>query len=592
MAIDSYSSNLQQLKRVRLLYGLLLCVIVVFGLRLFYVQVIRHEHYKVAALSDQLKQYQVPATRGIITAHEGDGTTPLVLNQTLYTVYADPTFIKHPEKVADSLALVLGGNSSDYIDKLKREHTRYVIIAKQVSKSKKQKLLDYKYPGLGAQAQSYRVYPQGTLAAQLLGFVNTQGKGTYGLEQALNKELAGTPGELKAITDVHGVPLAASSGNISKPAVDGDDIGLTIDLPMQKQVEDFLKQSQEENQAQSVSAVVMNANTGAIKAMANYPTYDPAHYGDVADPSVFNNNAVSHPIEIGSIMKTLTTAAALDQGVIKPDTSYYDPASWVVDGYRITNIEEDGGARQQTIATLLNLSLNTGATWELMQMGGGEINTKARNAWHDYMANHYLFGHKTGVEQGYEASGYVPSPKENHAGIDLTYANTAFGQAMTATTMQAAAAMSAVLNGGTYYQPHLVESVTGADGNVTKTPPKVLKKDVVSAQVSADMVPLMQNVINNHHFSRRFDQNRYIVGGKTGTAQIAMPGGGYDPENYNGTYVGFVGGDKVQYVICVFVVKPQVNAGAYAGTAAAQPVFGNIAHMLIDNSYVLPKSSN
>jgi stage V sporulation protein D (sporulation-specific penicillin-binding protein) len=291
-------------------------------------------------------------------------------------------------------------------------------------------------------------------------------------------------------------------------------------------------------------------------------------------------------------MKTLTTAAALDQGVIKPDTSYYDPASWVVDGYRITNIEEDGGARQQTIATLLNLSLNTGATWELMQMGGGEINTKARNAWHDYMANHYLFGHKTGVEQGYEASGYVPSPKENHAGIDLTYANTAFGQAMTATTMQAAAAMSAVLNGGTYYQPHLVESVTGADGNVTKTPPKVLKKDVVSAQVSADMVPLMQNVINNHHFSRRFDQNRYIVGGKTGTAQIAMPGGGYDPENYNGTYVGFVGGDKVQYVICVFVVKPQVNAGAYAGTAAAQPVFGNIAHMLIDNSYVLPKSSN
>jgi cell division protein FtsI/penicillin-binding protein 2 len=592
MAIDSYSSNLQQLKRVRLLYGLLLCVIVVFGLRLFYVQVIRHEHYKVAALSDQLKQYQVPATRGIITAHEGDGTTPLVLNQTLYTVYADPTFIKHPEKVADSLALVLGGNSSDYIDKLKREHTRYVIIAKQVSKSKKQKLLDYKYPGLGAQAQSYRVYPQGTLAAQLLGFVNTQGKGTYGLEQALNKELAGTPGELKAITDVHGVPLAASSGNISKPAVDGDDIGLTIDLPMQKQVEDFLKQSQEENQAQSVSAVVMNANTGAIKAMANYPTYDPAHYGDVADPSVFNTNAVSHPIEIGSIMKTLTTAAALDQGVIKPDTSYYDPASWVVDGYRITNIEEDGGARQQTIATLLNLSLNTGATWELMQMGGGEINTKARNAWHDYMANHYLFGHKTGVEQGYEASGYVPSPKENHAGIDLTYANTAFGQAMTATTMQAAAAMSAVLNGGTYYQPHLVESVTGADGNVTKTPPKVLKKDVVSAQVSADMVPLMQNVINNHHFSRRFDQNRYIVGGKTGTAQIAMPGGGYDPENYNGTYVGFVGGDKVQYVICVFVVKPQVNAGAYAGTAAAQPVFGNIAHMLIDNSYVLPKSSN
>jgi cell division protein FtsI/penicillin-binding protein 2 len=287
-------------------------------------------------------------------------------------------------------------------------------------------------------------------------------------------------------------------------------------------------------------------------------------------------------------MKTLTTAAALDQGVIKPDTTYYDPAHWTVDGFNITNIEEDGGPGVRSIADLLNLSLNTGATWELMQMGGGQINEKAREAWHDYMVSHYMFGKQTGIEQGYEATGYVPSPANNGAGIDLTYANTAFGQAMTATPIQMAAALSAILNGGTYYQPHLVDAMVGADGTTKQTRPKVVQRNVVSSSVSQAMVPLMQYVVQHHYFTPGFDQSQYTVGGKTGTAQVAKPGGGYYDDIFNGTYMGFVGGNKPQYIIVVFVNKPKI--GGYAGTAAAQPIFGDLAHMLIDNSYVTPKS--
>jgi cell division protein FtsI/penicillin-binding protein 2 len=238
----------------------------------------------------------------------------------------------------------------------------------------------------------------------------------------------------------------------------------------------------------------------------------------------------------------------------------------------------------------LNLSLNTGATWELMQMGGGEVNTKARTTWYDYMTNHYLFGSKTGIEQGYEAGGFVPSPKDNGKGINLTYANTAFGQAMTATTLQMAGALSSAVNGGTYYQPHLIESTTDASGKTTKKAVNVLKQNVVSAKTSSEIIPLMENVVQKHHFTPGFDLARYSVGGKTGTAQIAKPTGGYEPNDYNGTYLGFVGGDKPQYVIAVFVTKPKVTAGAYAGTAAAQPVFGKIAHVLIDNSYVTPRN--
>ena len=128
----------------------------------------------------------------------------------------------------------------------------------------------------------------------------------------------------------------------------------------------------------------------------------------IADPSLFLNAAVDNPIEPGSSMKTLTTSAALDQGIIQPDTTFYDPAHWVVDGFNITDIEQDGGPREQSIATILSLSLNTGATWMLMQMGGGQINSKAILAWHNYMVNHFRLGQTTGIEQGYEASGYVP----------------------------------------------------------------------------------------------------------------------------------------------------------------------------------------
>jgi len=588
MALPNTNSPSQITKRIRIFYGALVFIVAVFGVRLFYVQIIRYDHYKKAALSDQLKQYEIPATRGLISVHDGDSSVPIVLNQKLYTLYADPTFIKDPTKAAEKVASIVGGKPSDYIGKLKLKDTRYVVLGKRLSEDQHNKIVALKMPGLGTQGLDYRTYPQGQLAAQLLGFVNDDGKGTYGLEQAMNKQLAGTAGQLKAITDVNGVPLAASDNNIEKPAISGDNLELTIDLTLQKQVEQYVASAYSRTHAKTVNALILDPKTGAVKAMANYPTYDPAQYNKVSDASVFNNGTVTNSIEIGSIMKTLTTAAALDQKVINPNTTYYDPAHWVVDGFNITNIEEDGGAGTKSLGDLLNLSLNTGATWELMQMGGGQINERARNNWHNYMVNHYLFGKATGIEQGYEATGYVPSPAENGAGIDLTYANTSFGQAMTATPIQAASALAAVLNGGTYYQPHLVDSYQTSDGKNHSVAPKVLASHVVSPDVSQAMIPLMQFVVEHHFIVPPFDQSKYIVGGKTGTAQIAKPGGGYYDDEFNGTYVGFVGGDSVQYVIAVFVVQPHV--GGYAGSAAAQPVFADIAHMLINNGYVTPKT--
>jgi cell division protein FtsI (penicillin-binding protein 3) len=583
---NSLSETAVAVRRVRIWYGVLLVLFAVVVVRLFYVQIIRYDHYKNAALSDQLKQYQIPAARGIISAHDGSSTVPIVLNEQLYTLYADPTFIKHPDVVANKLTSIIGGKSKTYSDLLRAKKTRYVVLAKRLSGDKQAKVLALRYPGVGAQVQNYRTYPQGALAGQELGFVSDNGTGEYGVEQALNKQLSGVPGQLRAITDISGVPLAASKDNTEVAPQNGTDVTLTIDLAMQHQLETILQQGAEKTHTQRASALIMDVSNGAIKAMANFPSYDPSQYSKVTDPNVFQNGTVSDPIEPGSIMKALTTAAALDQGVIKPGTTYYDPAHWLVDGFTIKNIEEDGGAGTKSLYDLLNLSLNTGATWELMQMGGGEINTKARAAWYDYLTNHFMFNKPTGVEQGYESGGLVTGPNDTGSAIDLTYAESSFGQAILTTPIQMSAALSAVLNGGTYNQPHLVDSVTDSTGKAVPQASKVIKSNDFKASTGQALAPMLQYSLQHHNPQPAFDQTKYIVGGKTGTAQLAVKGV-YSDKEFNGTYLGFVGGDKVQYVICVYMQKPVVDY--YAGTAAAQPVFVNLAHMLINNSYVAPK---
>jgi len=580
-------------RRLLVWYIFLILIISIIGARLFYLQVIKHDYYRAAALSDQLKEYSIAPERGIIQAQEAGGVVPLVLNQTLYTLYADPTFVKNASVDSQKIAGLIGGDVANYQALMKTKNTRYVILAKKLSADQSQKLSNLKLPGIGTQPLDYRTYPQGTLASQLLGFVDNDGIGKYGIEQDLNAELAGKPGELKAITDASGIPLAASRDNIQIDPKNGDNILLGLDLGMQAQMEKILAAEYKSTKSQGLSAVIINPNNGQVKAMANYPTYDPSNYASVTDQKLFQNAVVDNAIEPGSTMKNLTTAAALDQGVIQPNTTFYDPAHWVVDGFNITDIEEDGGAGTKSIGDILNLSLNTGATWMLMQMGGGQINAQARTRWHDYMVNNFQLGKPTGIEQGYESAGYVPSPTSGY-GLDLTYANTAFGQALTLTALQMSAALSSVLNGGTYYQPHLVDSVTDSTGRVTVKKSVIVKKNVVKPAVGTEIQSLMEYVVAQHlspgGFSYLNFPSNYSVGGKTGTAQLANPAGGYYADKFNGTYAGFVGGDSPQYVIVVFNTQPGV--AGYAGSYGGQPVFADLAHMLINGGYVTPKTGS
>lgn len=561
----------------------------VFVIRLFYLQVIRHDYYRKAALASQLKEYEIPAERGVIEAHNGDTTVPIVLNEKLYTLYADPVYVEDPAKAAADIGHIIGGDIRAYEKLLSAEGTRYVVLAKKLPKDKSDELNKLEHKGIGTREVPYRTYPQGDLAAQLLGFVNDEGQGKYGIEQALDEILRGTPGQLKAITDAAGVPLAANEDNVNIEPKPGQRVVLTIDVGMQQQLEDILRAGLKRARADTGGALILDARTGAVKAMANYPSYDPADFYEVEDGNRFKNGVVDSPLEVGSIMKPLTAAAALDMGVVHKDQTYYDPSRYKVDDAVVSNIEEDGGAGTRSVRDILQLSLNTGATWLLMQMGGGEINQQARERWHGYMVNHFHLGKATGIEQGYEESGVVPAPNEGY-GLNIKYANTSFGQGMTATPLQMGAALAGIVNGGTYYKPHVVEKTIASDGNEHKENPKVVRNNVVSKEVSNAIKGMMEYTIQKNKYVYGFKQDypAYGIGGKTGTAEVARPEGGYYTDVFNGMFMGFVGGDEAQYVIVVRVDKPKIPG--YAGSQAAAPLFVDLVGMLINNFGVTPKS--
>lgn len=576
-------------RRLLIWYAVVIFVIIIIIFRLFYLQIIRHDYYQKAARNDQLKQYTIVPERGLIKAYQGADVVPLVLNQKLYTLYADPSLVKDSSASAAKLAPVINRDTAAIKEVITRKNTRYAVLAKRLDEKTNAKILALKLPGIGSQGQDYRVYPQGSLAAQVLGFVNDEGQGRYGIEQQFDARLRGKAGLLKAITDVNGVPLAASRDNIQIDPIPGEDYVLTIDLAMQRQVENILKQGLERVGSQSGSVVLMDPYTGEIKALANYPTYEPGRFYEVKDPAKFNNPAVSAPLEVGSIMKALTVATGLNEGVITPESSYTDPGYITIDGATIKNVSPIP-TNPTTIKDVLSLSLNTGAVHVLKQLGGGELNKQGRIKLHSYLTNNYRLGYFTGIEQPNEGKGTVPDPISGY-GINLQYANMTFGQGMTATILQMGSAFSSIVNGGTYFKPHLIQSRISKAGKATENKPYIIKKNVIKPQVSKQLKDLLKYVyVQNYKNYRTKLYPGYAIGGKTGTGQIANPEGGYKEGEYNGTYVGFIGGDKPEYVAAVLVNTPNLKSYEFAGSRAAAPIFGSIADMLINNFGVEPAS--
>lgn len=574
--------------RPRILAMMIFFVMAVFIVRLFYLQVIRHEFYVAAAQDEQLRQLVIPAQRGEIYAMDAGKPVKIVMNETVYTVFADPKIIKDTQPIISAIQEVAGGNARPNLDKLlAKKESRYQIMATKVSLKQAEMLKEKKLSGVGFQRETQRVYPEGSLAAQTLGFVDFEGSGKYGLEGALDDRLQGTDGLLQTVADVRDVPLTIGKNNINKPADNGDNVVMTIDRNIQSYSEKALADGLKRSGATNGSVMVMDPQTGKVLAIANLPTYSPAKLQEVQDAAQFNNDAISTPYEPGSDIKTLTMAIGLDRGVVEPDSTYNNTDYIKVADRTISNATK-GQTGMITYQRALNYSLNTGFVTIAQKLGDGQtINRGARDTIYDYFHNKFGLGALTGIELAGEAQGTIVPPTDQDGGA-VRYSNMSFGQGMDVTMVQVCAAFSTIINGGNYYSPTIVAGTMSDDGaKFSPAPTKSSRANVISTSAS-DKVRAMIHEARAAFYSGK-DTAGYYTGGKTGTSQTLRNGQYVDDETV-GTYLGFGGNDNSKtgpkYVIMVQVSGKNMNL---SGAADALPIFTDISNWTLDYMKLQPK---
>ena len=575
-------SKLKKMSRTNILGLALLLAFSAIVVRLFQLQIIDNEKYLALADAEQMKRFEIPAQRGLIYAMDGKTPTKLVMNESIYTVFADPQMIKDDEKseIISKIKEVAGGNVRDGFESLlDKKESRYQILATKISRKQAEMIKESDFTGIGFQETSQRVYPEGQLASQVLGFVNSEG-GQYGIEGALNDELSGKDGQLKTVTDVSGVPLTIGSRDIDTPAEDGKNVVLSIDRNIQAQAEKILKNKLESSGAKDGSVIVMDPQTGKVMAMANYPTYNPAEFSTVTDASVFMNGTTTSAYENGSVIKSLTMAMGIDTGVASPSDTYYNKDFVEIEDTTINNAVL-GHTGMITFQTAMNYSLNTGMVEIASRLGGGQINKTARDTMYNYYHDRFGLGEKTGVEV-YEEKGTVISP-ENAEGNAVRYSNMSFGQGMNTTMIQTASAFSSIINGGTLYKPIVINGEITSSGEYKQADAEVRQENVIKSTTSDQIRDVLVTARNSVGTTN--DLAGYRVGGKTGTSQT-IENGVYVDDQTIGSYLGFGGNNTPKFVIMVAVSGAGQNL---QGTQDAGPIFTELSNWMLTYLKIQPE---
>ncbi len=575
--------ELQKGSRSKVLAAIVIVTMAIFVIRLFYLQIIQHDYYVKEANKEQIKQRTIPAKRGMIYALDGQDAVPLVMNQMVYTVFADPQTTKDDTKIIDIIKRVAGGNArADLQGLLSRKDSRYQILATKITRVQADKIKSENLKGIGFHEESQRVYPEGSLAAQTLGFVDYEGVGRYGVEGRLNDRLTGTDGLLQSVTDVSDVPLTIGNNNINKPAVDGDNIVLSIDRNIQSHTEQALADGLKRTGATRGSVIVMNPQNGQIMAMANLPTFDPAKFNEVKDAAAFNNGVVSAPYEPGSDVKTLTMATGIEKGVVSADATYNNTDHIQVDDKVISNATL-GHTGIITFQYALNWSLNTGFVTVAERLGdGNNITRTARDTMYDYFYNRFRLGQLTGVEVSGEAEGTIIPPTDVD-GNAVRYSNMSFGQGLDVTMVQVSSAFSSLVNGGKYYKPTVVAGKLDTSGKFVAD--KIATPSNPISDSTASQMREMTHTARSTFYTS-VDKAGYYTGGKTGTSQV-IKNGEYSEDETVGTYLGYGGSiDLSRYVI---MVQVSGDHKTLQGARDALPIFTDISNWMLDYLKIQPK---
>lgn len=568
--------------QIRVVSVIVLLMALVIVARLFVLQVVERNYYSALALNNHEIYKQLFPRRGNIffqDTRDKKQEYPAAVNREYYLLYAVPRDIPADQVVSTTnfLASVLNFSPEEKESlqaKLSKSTDPYEPIAKKISDDVKNKIDSAHLVGINTTGQDFRYYPEGSLAANVLGFTGQSDggglSGHYGIEGFWDKILAGKSGFLSGEKGALGGSLISLAGRTLKNAEDGSDLVLTIDRNLQYKSCEYLRAGYEKYQAKSAALILMDPKTGAILAMCSLPDFDPNNYSDVSDVSVYNNTAVFTAYEPGSVFKSIMMAAGLDLGLVSPFSAYVDTGERIINGHKIHNaLNKKYGLA--TMTNVLESSINTGMIWVEEKIG--------QSRFKDYTEK-FGFGKKTGIGLDTEAAGDISSLSKSAQIYDAVGS---FGQGFTATPVQLVTAYAALANGGVMPKPYIVDEVRHPNGQIERTQPQT--EVVISPNTDKLITGMLISVIEHGH-SQTEKLPGYFIAGKTGTAQIASRGE-YAADDTNHTFIGFFPATNPKLVLLVKYESPQAN---WAESTAA-PVFKEVAKFSLDY-YGIPGDKN
>ncbi len=555
--------------------------LLVLGGRLVQVQVVEADRYADQSVAQRVRTVELPATRGRIYDREGDVLATSVESA---TIYADPRAYRPrelpdgsvvepsvtPAAAARQLAPLIG-TPRDVIEQRLSSDAHFVYLARQLDWSVGEEVLALELPGVDRLTEPRRQYPGGSLAAQVVGFTGIDGEGLEGLELAHEDLLSGTAGQL-AVEQAPGRLTIANGLRELVPAEAGTDLVLTIDRDIQAVAEEAAAEAIEAHEASAASVVVLDVKAGDVLAMASLPAYDPSDR-DGTNLAARRNRAVTDVYEPGSVQKAVTIAAALEAGVVTPETTFE-----VDDRLRVQNKvfrdSHDHPTETMTVAEIMETSSNVGTMLIARELGEQRL--------YDHLQR-FGYTEPTGLGFPGEVGGLLPHVDDWWA---TSMPTIAIGQGVATTLMRTATAYATLANDGLAVQPRLVRGTVGVDGDLRPTPVET-REQVVSRETARAVQAMLGRVVAGE---RGTGHNAavpgYEVAGKTGTAQKPRT----DGRGYAGYVAGFVGMapvDDPQLVVAVMVDEP--TAGHYGGTVAA-PVFSTVMEFALRARHVAPSS--
>lgn len=571
------------------------------GYRLFQVQVVEAATFEADGNDQRIRYEDIAAKRG--TIYDRD-YIELAVSVDLPSVIADPALIADPEETARVLAPLVGGNVAEITERLGRTGSRFAYVAKHITIEQEQGVeaalnaaaecrrsddpadCSSALDGIYMRNEPLRVYPSGDLAAQVLGLVQQDDQtGLEGLEALYNEELTGTPGTKVLERDPAGIPIPLGELLI-EPAVAGMDIRTTIDREIQYIAQQAAGRAVIETGASAATIVVLAPATGEILAMASAPTFDPNDRGSISEAieaGALRNRAVTDVYEPGSTLKVVTVAAALDSGTVTPQTSWWVPAAYEVEGKEdpYTDVKREEG-RKMSVAEILTTSSNVG-TIQIQERLGNELH-------HEYLERFGL-----GQPTGGSVPGEVPGKlRPVNDWVSATAgASTAIGYRVDVTALQMAALFGTVANNGVWIEPHIVNEMIHPDGSRDVTVPR--QRPVISEATAEQMRELLQGVVEQGTGSRAAIQG-FAVGGKTGTTEKFLPEeGAYSENDRIASFIGIAPIDDPEIVVAVVLDSPHGEvqeedriAELQFGGVSAAPVFARVTEAALQALGVAP----